>query len=106
MLDNETLWEEAGNAAQTLLNFEAGAKKAGRERINLVKNLLEARGKRQVLDCVTPIIELAESAQPLLHFSKTVHLMTNDNVPYFLTLVRLRFAELNRKPEQITMSLN
>lgn len=102
MLNNDEFWDEAGRAADLLLQYETTTKRQkdlGTLRINQVENLLNATGKRQFLEALVPVMENAntELLAGLEEFAKKVHKLPNDNFPYFHTLVKLRYAKQSRE---------
>lgn len=96
MLNNDDLWEESEKAAHLLLAYEAGAGKLKANRGNNVQAVLKAPNKRKFQDAMEPVV--AESSPPTdaVRLCHTVHRLPEDNFQYFLTLVRLRYAEFAR----------
>ncbi|WP_205502505.1 hypothetical protein [Rufibacter psychrotolerans] len=100
MLNNDELWETAGKAAEALLHYEAGAGKARKDRFNKVKSVLDTARKPQFMRELTVIVEETDYKEPLVELGKTVNRMPVDNVGYFITLIRFRYAELSSKTVQ------
>ncbi|HCI54802.1 MAG TPA: hypothetical protein DFI01_02635 [Bacteroidales bacterium] len=98
MINNEKLWDISREFAQLLLNYEAGADKARRDRTNKVSQLLEAATSKQFLQNLIPIIEEieVEESSKFEELGKMVHMMPKDNFPYFNTLIRFQYALLNK----------
>ena len=96
MMNNEKLWDISHEVAQLLLEYEAGAGKARKDRANKVEQLLASGSSRQFLQMMIPIIEESTEKQKFEDLGKTVHLMPRDNFPYFNTLIRFRYALLNK----------
>lgn len=100
MLNNDELWDTAGEAAQALLQYEAGAGKLKSNRSNKVKSVLDTARKAQFMRELTAVVEEAEDKEPLILLGKTINSMPADNVNYFITLIRFRYAEFSSKPVQ------
>lgn len=97
MLNNEELWNTAGEAAKALNHYESGAGKNKTDRSNNIKAVLETARKQQFMRELTKIVEEAENKEPLIALGQTVNNMPADNVGYFVTLIRFRQAELQVK---------
>ena len=100
MLNNDQLWDTAGEAAQAFLLYKKGAKEARTDRINNVNNVLEASYKRPFISALTKLIE--EIKEPdekskIEDLGKIVNSMPDSNVSYFVTLIRFRYASLSNK---------
>ncbi|QCR22114.1 hypothetical protein [Pontibacter sp. SGAir0037] len=100
MLNNDELWDTAGEAAQAFLQYEAGAGKARKDRSNKVKSVLDTARKPQFMRELAEIVEEADNKDVLVELGKTVNRMPADNVSYFITLIRFRYAEFSSKPVQ------
>ena len=96
MVNNEKLWDISREVAQLLLDYEAGAGKARKDRTNKVVQLLESASSKQFLQNMIPIVEETSEKQKFEDLGKTVHLMPKDNFPYFNTLIRFQYALLNK----------
>lgn len=105
MLNNDELWNTAGEAAHALIQYEGGAGKLRSDRSNKVKAVLDAARKQQFMRLLTDIVEEAEENEALITLGKTVNTMPADNVSYFITLIRFRYAELSRKLVQESAAL-
>jgi len=57
--------------------------------------VLSAVNKKQFIDNLTTVIEDVPNKAEYLELGKLINAMPVDNVPYFLTLVRLQFAAIN-----------
>ena len=88
MLNNEKLWDMSREFAELLLNYEAGAAKARKDRTNNVNQLLESASTKQFLLNLIPIIEDEEEKAGYENIGKVVNMMPKDNFPYFNTLIR------------------
>ena len=71
MLNNEKLWNFSRQFAELLLNYEAGAGKAKKDRINRVDQLLGSTSSKQFLLNLIPIVE--EEVEVILRRSAAVH---------------------------------
>lgn len=96
MLNNEKLWDMSREFAELLLNYEAGAAKARKDRTNNVNQLLESASTKQFLLNLIPIIEDEKEKAGYENIGKVVNMMPKDNFPYFNTLIRFQYALLNK----------
>lgn len=100
MLNNEQMWDEAHTIAKDLFTFAKSDKNAKTTKANLVKQVLTSGNKRVFLDNLTEVIKdlSIEDNSQIVKFDKVgelVHKMPTENVPYFLTLIRFKYAVLN-----------
>lgn len=93
-LNNESLYDKATKYAQCFIEYEKGAGQARRNRITHVKNALSATNKRKFVDALTRMVE-NQKISLLDDMVQEVIKMPTDNFPYFLTLIRFRYAYLN-----------
>ena len=96
MMNNEKLWDISREAAKLLLDYEASAGKARKDRTNKVALLLESGSSKQFLQNMIPIVEETSEKQKFEDLGKMAHLMPRDNFPYFNTLIRFQYALLNK----------
>jgi hypothetical protein len=96
MLDKPDLWEESEKAARLLLAYESGAGKLKANRSNDVLAVLKAATKHQFLQALEPIIRASESPAEAVALARSIHYLPEDNIKYYITLIRLRYAELDR----------
>lgn len=96
MLKNDDLWEESEKAARLLLAYEAGAGKLKANRGNNVQTVLKAMNRRKFQDAMEPVVAESDPPTDAIGLCHAVHLLPEDNFQYFLTLVRLRYAEFAR----------
>jgi hypothetical protein len=94
MLNKEQLWEKSQEIARLLQAYEAHAKKGRTDRINNVKQLLDAVSARQFLLALIPIVNDESDKEQYEQLGKIVHEMPSDNFPYFNTLIRFQYAIL------------
>lgn len=97
MLNNEELWTKSKDFAQTLQAFVSSDKKLSTKRSNQVMNILESTSKKAFLSALSEIASDIDSFSEIEENAKVVHLMPNDNVPYYLTLIRFHYAGLENK---------
>jgi hypothetical protein len=93
MLDNKQLWDKAGEAAESLIQYRLDQKRVRTDRDNDVKKVLEVTQQKSFIDALTVLVEKEDKNSTLVELGKIVHDMPKDNVPYFLTLIRFRYAE-------------
>lgn len=97
MLNNEELWTKSMEFAQLLQEFVSGDKKLSTKRSNQVKSILESSSKKAFLSALGEIASDIDSFSKVEENAKVVHMMPNDNVPYYLTLIRFHYAGLENK---------
>ena len=95
MLNKDEMWDEAGQAAELFQEYTKGSGHLKSDRGNHVDKLKNTSYPRQFLDAMVPLVENAtETTKPLLlELAQKVNRLPNDNFAYFLTLIRLRYAE-------------
>ena len=96
MLQNNDLWEESEKAARLLLAYEAGAGKLKANRGNNVQAVLKAPNRRKFQEAMEAVVAESDPPTDAISLCHAVHLLPEDNFHYFLTLVRLRYAEFAR----------
>lgn len=96
MLKNDDLWEESEKAARLLLRYESGAGKLKSDRGNNVGLVLKAATRRQFLDRLEPVMRDTDPPTEVAALARAINGLPEDNFQYFLTLVRLRYAEFDR----------
>ena len=97
MLNNDELWDKSQELAQLLLQASVDKnKKISTKSSNLVNEVLQAANKKQFVAAATDIMPYVAEASTLAAMVKEVHQMPNDNVPYFLTLVRFQYVTLEK----------
>lgn len=104
MLNNDEFWDKSQELAQLLMEASVDEKKKiSTKSSNLVQAVLTSTSKKQFAAAATELLANVPSAvasglaDTLASAVKEVHFMPNDNVPYFLTLVRFQYAYLNKK---------
>lgn len=103
MLNNEDLWTKAQEFARELQRFVKEDKPKSTKRKNQVDSVLESINKKQFFVSITEIVKEAENSGKIEDVAKVIHLMPNDNVPYFLTLIRFHYAAMDNKATQQTL---
>lgn len=95
MLNKDEMWDEAGQAAELFQEYTKGSGHLKADRSNHVDKLKSAPRQQQFLDAMVPLIENAPATtRPLLlDLAQKVNRLPVDNFAYFLTLIRLRYAE-------------
>jgi hypothetical protein len=96
MLNNESLWDTAGKAAEEFIKYEEGAGKAKKDRLNNVQQVLDAAHRKIFISQLTELLNDSEEIAGFVELAKTVNSMQPDNFSYFLTLIRFRYAEKSR----------
>ncbi len=96
MLNNEKLWDTSREIALQLIKYKAGAEKSRMNRKTDVEKLLSSTTSKQFLQNLIPLIEEEREVADFEEIGKLVHLMPNDNFPYFSTLIRFQYALLNK----------
>lgn len=98
MMNNEQMWEISQDFARALINYEKGAPKNSRVRVNNVNQLFEAQNSRLFIANLIPIIgDLAkEEMEEFSKIGKIVNDMPKDNYPYLITLIKFQYALLNK----------
>lgn len=98
MLNNDELWDKSQELAQLLLKASVDKnKKISTKSGNLVNEMLAAANKKQFVCAATNVTPYLEDAATLVDMVKEVHQMPNDNVPYFLALVRFQYATMEKQ---------
>ena len=71
----------------------------------MVKNILASNSKKTFFQALSEIAQDAESFNKIEENAKVIHMMPNDNVPYYLTLIRFHYAGLNNKNNSQVLEL-
>ena len=96
MLNSNDLWGRAEKLATILKQYASSDRNARTGKSNKVKETLKATGKKDFIKGLTEIISDADNVDEIKGVAKLVNDMPNDNVPYFLTLIRFLYvAETN-----------
>lgn len=97
MLNNEELWDKAQDIAKILNDHSKSDRNAKTTKSNEVTNLLGSVNKKQFIDNLTPIVKGSLNVEQIDEIGNLINLMPVDNVPYFLTLIRFKYAVINKK---------
>lgn len=93
MLNNDALWDKSQQLAHLLMEASTDkSKEISTKSKNLVNNVLGSTNKKQFINCITEIVPLMSDKKTLTDIVRDIHNMPNDNVPYFLTLLRFQYA--------------
>lgn len=95
MLNNEELWDRAQSAAELLHKYASAGARGKTVNTNKVKGVLETTNRKGFMEKVVDIVENIDAKDDLMDLCKLVNNMPIDNVPYFLTLLRLNYAALS-----------
>lgn len=96
MLNNEELWAKAQDFAKALHAYSQASRNARTDRSNQVKSILSATSKKGFIESLVDIVGVAENQETITETASIVNLMSSDNVPYFLTLIRFHFAATSK----------
>lgn len=92
MLNNDQLWDKSQSLAQLLHEALCNKTKSlSTKPKNIVDNVLSAVNKKQFIANATELLPLVSDCNTFEELVKDIHQMPNDNVPYFLTLLRFHF---------------
>lgn len=95
MLNNESLWGLSLKLAELLnVNSRDSEKSISTRRKNLVESVLEACNKKQFVSAITELAPCVEDKGTLRSIVREIHEMPNDNVPYFLTLMKFQYVTM------------
>ena len=97
MLNNEELWAKALEFATVLQNFSKESKQGKTINARKVDEVLRAISKRKFIEALVEIVGNSTEVDVITNIASLVNTMPTENVPYFLTLVRFRYAEINNK---------
>lgn len=97
MLNNQEMWDKSLEFAKSLHDFVAKDKSISTQKKNIIKSVLSATTKKNFIASLEDLVSNTENIGCIEETAKTVHLMPTDNVPYFLTLVRLHYAIIEKQ---------
>ena len=99
MLNNEQLIEQAEKAAKIFLSFASDSVRTTTTKTRAVEELLKSTSPRKFIDGLVEIIEKSsfEIGNDLNALVTELNKMPRDNFSYFITLIRFKYAYLNRK---------
>lgn len=94
MLNNKELLDLAEKAANAFREFEKGGKKGLVKRDNQIKELLESRNRKDLIQQLAAIVEedkqMSETCNDLVNSIMTD--ISADSIPLFVTLLRFKYA--------------
>ncbi|MBD3338106.1 MAG: hypothetical protein GF353_03285 [Candidatus Lokiarchaeota archaeon] len=101
MLNNEKLINQAEKAAQIFLNYNLETLRGKTKEKRFIDELLKSPNPRKFIDGLTEIINQssAEVADDLNSLVIELNKMPRENFAYFTTLIRFKYAYLNRKEQ-------
>lgn len=94
-LNDLSLYDKATQYANCLIKYEEGSGKGKKDRINHVKEALQAKNRKSFIDALTTIV-VNEKIKEIDELVREIEKMPVDNFLYFLTLIRFRYAFLNQ----------
>lgn len=96
MLNNEDLWKKATQFAEILYTHAMSDINAKTTKSQQVKNLLKSVKAQQFIDELAVLTEETTDASLMDEIGHMVNSMPMDNVPYFLTLLRFKYAIITK----------
>jgi len=96
MLNNEQLWDKAHDFASSLRDYSKSDRDLRTKKSQEVETLLSSTNKLQFIDRLKTIIDGCSSIEQLNQIAETIHFMPVDNVPYFLALIRFKYAVVSK----------
>lgn len=95
MLNNEELWEKSLELAEMLKDASFDKDKSiSTKRKNLVEQLLNATKKMQFIAMATEVIPFVNEKETFIEMVREINRMSDENVPYFLTLLRFQYKTI------------
>ena len=95
MLNNEELWVKALGFATVLQNFSKESKQGKTSNSRKVDEVLKTTNKKNFIESLVEVVGNSTEVEVITNIASLVNTMPTENVPYFLTLVRFRYAEIN-----------
>lgn len=101
MLNNEQLIEQAEKAAQIFLSFKSDSSRGKTTESRMIEEILESPNPKAFINGLVPIVEKGSlyTADSFNSLVNELNKMPRDNFSYFLTLIRFKYAYLNRKEQ-------
>lgn len=97
MLNNQEMWDKSLEFAKALHDFVTQDKSISTQKKNIIKSVLSTTTKKNFIASLEDLVSNTDSIGCIEETAKIVHLMPTDNVPYFLTLVRLHYAIIEKQ---------
>lgn len=96
MLNSEDMWKKSEDFARALQTYLSNTeRRLNTARTNKVEALLTSRGKRSFIAAANEMMDDPQLAEALREIVHLVHTMPDDNVPYFITLIRFNKLALD-----------
>lgn len=96
MLNNQEMWDKSHSFAKALHDVVTQDKSISTQRKNIVKSVLSSTTKKNFMSSLENLVPISDSIGCIEEIAGIVNLMPSDNVPYFLTLVRLHYAFIEK----------
>ena len=96
MLNNQEMWDKSHSFAKALHDIVTQDKSISTQRKNIVKSVLSSTTKKNFMSSLENLVPISDSIGCIEEIAGIVNLMPSDNVPYFLTLVRLHYAFIEK----------
>lgn len=97
LLNSKEMWDKSLEFAKALQAYLSNSeKRLNTARNNKVETLLASRSKRTFIEAATGLMDDKQVAQTLTEIVHEVHMMPDDNVPYFITLIRFNKLALEQ----------
>lgn len=98
LLNSKEMWDESLEFAKVLQDYLSNSgKRLNTARNNKVDKLLTSRGKHTFIAAATEMMDDEQIAESLSKIVQDVHMMPDNNVPYFITLIRFNKLALDKK---------
>ena len=78
-----------------LQNFSKESKQGKTSNSRKVDEVLKATNKKNFIESLVEVVGNSTEVEVITNIASLVNTMPTENVPYFLTLVRFRYAEIN-----------
>lgn len=101
MLNNEQLIEQAEKAAKNFLSFKSISSRGKTTESRMIDEILESPNPKAFINGLAQIVEKCspDNADSLNLLVNELNKMPRDNFSYFITLIRFKYAYLNRKEQ-------
>jgi len=96
MLNNEEFWTKGQKFAEILKAYTQIGKKGKTENSRKIESLITATNKKTFIEKLVDVVSDAEYKDEILEIAQIINEMPSDNVPYFLTLIRLHYAAISK----------
>ena len=98
MLNNKTTIQAAEETAKFLQAYVAQSDRAKKTQTNKVNTLLESSTRKSFIENITEILKDDSSYSEFFNsLVEEIDKMQADKYPYFLTLIKFKYAYLNNK---------